>query len=242
MPSKHHAIAASLALALCLGLSTAGRAEDAATSSTAAAAVAATTTPEQAVRALQQQWAVANYQRQGKERVKALETLAEQAREAAKRFPDRAGVLTWDAICLATYAGSLQGLSQLRAIGLAKEARDRLLEAEVLDPSGFGGSIPTSLGSLYFQVPGWPLGFGDDEKAEQYLKKALAIDPNGIDANYFDGLFLMKKKSYHEAKAALEKALAAPPRPDRALADEGRRKEIKAALAELAQKTGASAN
>lgn len=240
MPSKHHTIAASLALALCLGLSTAGRAEDATSSSTAAAAVA--TTPEQAVRTLQQQWAVANYQRQGKERVKAFEALAEQAREAAKRFPDRAGVLTWDAICLATYAGSLQGLSQLRAIGLAKEARDRLLEAEVLDPSGFGGSIPTSLGSLYFQVPGWPLGFGDDEKAEQYLKKALAIDPNGIDANYFDGLFLMKKKSYPEAKAALEKALAAPPRPDRALADEGRRKEIKAALADLAQKTGASAH
>jgi tetratricopeptide (TPR) repeat protein len=242
MPTKHHPITASLALALCLGLFTAGRAEDVATGSTAAAVVAAATTPEQAIHVLQQQWAVANYQRQGKERVKALEALAEQARQTAQRFPHHAGVLTWEAICLATYAGSLQGLSQLHAIGLAKEARDRLLEAEVLDPSGFGGSIPTSLGSLYFQVPGWPLGFGDDEKAEQYLKKALAIDPNGIDANYFDGLFLMKKKSYPEAKAALEKALAAPPRSDRALADEGRRKEIKAALAELAQKTGASAN
>lgn len=242
MPTKHQAIAASLAAALCLGLPAAGRAADATSANSATAAIAAATTSEQAVRALQQQWAVANYQRQGKERVKALEALAEQAREATKRFPDRAGVLTWEAICLATYAGSLQGLSQLRAIGLAKEARDRLLEAEVLDPSGFGGSIPTSLGSLYFQVPGWPLGFGDDEKAGQYLKKALAIDPNGIDPNYFDGLFLMKKKSYPEAKAALEKALAAPPRPDRALADEGRRKEIKAALAELAQKSGASAN
>jgi len=85
MPSKRHAIGASLVVALCLGLSTAGHAENS-TASPTAAAVAAATTPEQAVRTLQQQWAVANYQRQGKERVKALEALAEQAREAANAF------------------------------------------------------------------------------------------------------------------------------------------------------------
>lgn len=193
-------------------------------------------TPDEAVRALQQQWEIANYQRQGKARSEALGALVETARSTAQRFPGRADVLTWEAICLATYAGSLQGLSQVRALGLAKEARERLEEAERLDPSGDGGAIPTTLGALYFQVPGWPLGFGDDDKAAQYLKQALAINPDGMDPNYFYALFLMKKGEYAQAKAALEKALAAPPRPQRPLADEGRRKEIQAALQELERK------
>ncbi|MDD2409085.1 MAG: tetratricopeptide repeat protein [Tepidiphilus sp.] len=200
--------------------------------------VATAATPEEAVRALQQQWEIANYQRHGKERSEALEALVEAARATAQRFPGRADVLTWEAICLASYAGSLQGLSQVRALGLAKEARERLEEAERLDPNGYGGAIPTTLGALYFQVPGWPLGFGDDEKAAQYLQKALTINPDGMDPNYFYGLFLMKKGEYAQAKTALEKALAAPPRPQRPLADEGRRKEIQAALQELERKQG----
>lgn len=198
--------------------------------------ILATATPDEAVRALQRQWEIANYQRQGKARSEALGALVETARSTAQRFPGRADVLTWEAICLATYAGSLQGLSQMHALGLAKEARERLEEAERLDPSGYGGAIPTTLGALYFQVPGWPLGFGDDEKAAQYLKQALAINPDGMDPNYFYGLFLMKKGEYAQARAALEKALAAPPRPQRPLADEGRRKEIQAALQELERK------
>ena len=46
-------------------------------------------------------------------------------------------------------------------------------------------------GFPYYQVPGWPVGFGDDEKAEQLLKQALAINPTGIDPNFFYGDFLL---------------------------------------------------
>ena len=49
------------------------------------------------------------------------------------------------------------------------------------------GAAYTSLGALYYQVPGWPLGFGDDAAARTMLRKGLAIDPDGIDANYGDG-------------------------------------------------------
>ena len=106
-----------------------------------------------------------------------------------------------------------------------------LEQAESIDPEALNGSIYTSLGSLYYQVPGWPVGFGSDEQAEKYLKKALSINPDGIDPNYFYGDCLLEQRRYTEAARYLEKALQAPDRPDRALADEGRREEARARLA-----------
>lgn len=82
-------------------------------------------------------------------------------------------------------------------------------------------------------MPGWPVGFGDDEKAEQLLKQALAINPTGIDPNFFYGDFLLDQGRKAEAKSYLEKALSAPPRPGRELADQGRRIEIRDRLDKL---------
>ncbi|MDQ7078414.1 MAG: tetratricopeptide repeat protein [Robiginitomaculum sp.] len=74
------------------------------------------------------------------------------------------------------------------------------------------------------------------KKARANLKQALAINPDGIDANYFYGDFLLRRKKYDEAIAAFEHALDAPARPNRPIADEGRRKEIEAKLAEAKAK------
>ena len=60
---------------------------------------------------------------------------------------------------------------------------------------------------------------------------ALALNPNGIDSNYFYGSYLINEKRYDEARQFLHKAQMAPPRPDRQLADEGRQQEILDALA-----------
>ncbi|MCK9247307.1 MAG: tetratricopeptide repeat protein, partial [Anaerolineaceae bacterium] len=98
------------------------------------------------------------------------------------------------------------------------------------------GSAYTSLGTLYANVPGWPVGFGDSEKAEELLKQAIAINPDGIDSNYFYGKFLLTEKRYPEAREYLTKAQNAAPRVDRPLADAGRQKEIAAALANVNKK------
>ena len=68
------------------------------------------------------------------------------------------------------------------------------------------------------------------------LKQALAINPDGLDPNYFYGDFLQRQKRYEEARAALEKALAAKDRPGRELADKGRRAEATALLQQVAGK------
>ncbi|UNP87694.1 tetratricopeptide repeat protein [Aeromonas encheleia] len=179
---------------------------------------------------IQQQWAHCQYQQTGKAKESCLEQLSGQADQASAKEAFRTDLLIWSAIVKSTWAGAKGGLG---ALGLVKEAKAKLEIAIKQDPRALEGSAYTSLGSLYYQVPGWPVGFGDDEKAEQLLKQALAINPTGIDPNYFYGDFLLDQGRKAEARAYLDKALAAPSRPGREVADEGRRGEIRERLAKL---------
>lgn len=179
--------------------------------------------------AVQRAWEQARYATPEKQRVAALEAVAASARAAAVAHPDDAAVLTWEGIVLSSLAGEKGGLG---ALSLCKQARKVLLQAIERDPTALAGSAYTTLGSLYYQVPGWPVGFGDDDTAREMLDKALAMDPDGIDSNYFHGDFLREQGDYEAAIAAFEHALAAAPRPGRELADQGRRAEIEAALAD----------
>lgn len=172
---------------------------------------------------IQHQWAKANYDTPEKEQEAAFENLVAEARTLVERNPGSAEPKVWLAIVLSTDAGVTGGLG---ALGKVKEARKLLEQAEQINSDVLNGSIYSSLGSLYYQVPGWPIGFGDDEKAESYLKKALAMNPDGIDPNYFYGDFMLEEDNYAEAVKYLERAAAAPPRPGRPLADQGRQAEV----------------
>lgn len=186
------------------------------------------------LQAIQTEWAVANYEMQDKKaQKKAFDELSGKAQAFSEKYPGRAEPLIWEGIVLSTYAGVKGGLG---ALGLAKRARVRLEAAAAIDPQALNGSVYTSLGTLYYKVPGRPLGFGDDEKAAEYLQKALAINPGGIDPNFFYGEFLMETGRYDEAIRYLEKGLEAPARPDRALADKGRRAELQSLLLKARQK------
>jgi len=105
-----------------------------------------------------------------------------------------------------------------------------LLAAEKINPNALNGSIYTSLGSLYYKVPGWPIGFGDKKKAREYLEKALQLNPTGIDPNYFYADFLSGQGEYAKAVEYYKKALAAPARPGREDADAGRRQDVEEGL------------
>ena len=182
---------------------------------------------------IQHQWARANYETPENEQEQAFEELVAEARKLVESNPGSAEPRVWLAIVLSTDAGVTGGFG---ALGKVKEARRELEAAEKIDPDVLHGSIYTSLGSLYYQVPGWPIGFGDDEKAEEYLKKALAMNPDGIDPNYFYGDFMLEEDNYQEAVKYLEKAAAAPPRPGRPVADKGRQAEIQAKLQQARKK------
>lgn len=178
----------------------------------------------------QKQWAEANYRMEGDAQIEALESLVDTLHEALKTEHKDPALLIWDGIVKSTLAGKKGGLG---ALSLVKAARRSLEDAMAIDAMALNGSAYTSLGALYYQVPGWPLGFGDDDKARELLEKAVQINPDGIDSNYFYGDFLVQKKEFENARLMLQKALTAPDRPDRPLADSGRRQEISALLATL---------
>jgi tetratricopeptide (TPR) repeat protein len=185
--------------------------------------------------AIQSEWARIKYRVPQKERGAAFEALAERAHRLSAA-DKTAAPLVWEAIVKASLAGELGAMGG--ALGYVKEAKSLLERAEVIQPDALEGSIYTSLGSLYYQVPGWPVGFGDDAKARTYLEKAVKLSPKGIDANYFYGDFLLDQGDYKGAVRALEQALAAPGRPGREVADAGRRDEIKLALTKARAKMG----
>lgn len=176
-----------------------------------------------AIAELQHGWAHANYEVPEDQREALFKPLIAKAEEVVKQFPNRAEPLGWSAIILSSYAKVQGGFG---ALDSAEQARDLLIEATKIDDKALGGGIYTSLGALYYKVPGWPLGFGSDKKAKEYLERGLALNPTGIDQNYFYGDFLLDQGDKSNAKAYLTKALNAPPRPGREDADAGRRQEI----------------
>lgn len=175
---------------------------------------------------IQQEWARINYSSvPGDRKADDFGRLAGKATALAAGNPGRAEPLVWQGIVLSSQAGAQGGLG---ALSLAKEAR-KVLEASLkIDPTALGGSAHTSLGTLYHKVPGFPIGFGDDDKARKHLQAALKLNPAGIDPNYFYAEFLLDEGETAAALEHLQRAQNAPARPGRETADAGRRQEIAA--------------
>lgn len=190
---------------------------------------------DEAVSQLQHDWAVANYEMSGKEQQAAYESLIERSELAVKQHTSSAELLVWNGIIKSSFAGVKGGVG---ALSYAKQAKKSLEAAMRISDQVLQGSAYTSLGTLYFKVPGWPLGFGNNEKAEQLLTKALEINPDGIDSNYFYADYLLDQKDFENAERYFLKAQHAAPRADRPIADAGRQREILAALAKVREKLG----
>ena len=185
---------------------------------------------------IQQAWANVNYETPaGDARVEAFDALEKRAEKFTHDHPARAEALIWEGIIESSYAGAKGGLG---ALSLCREARGNLEAAIKLDPDALNGSAYTSLGALYYKVPGFPVGFGDDEKAGKLLQKALQMNPDGIDSNYFYAEYLYEQGKYQQSLQYLDRASRAAPRPGRESADKGRHGEIAALSAKVKAKLG----
>ncbi len=203
------------------------------TASAAAAAAPQEATMPAELHRIEQEWARITYQLGDRdEQYREMRALSRDAAELAQRYPGRAEPLIWQGIVTsseAEYAGFVS------ALGFAEEARDLFERAGRIDYRAVEGAVPTSLGALYYLVPGFPLGFGDDSKARQYLEQGVQIAPDGLHANYYYGDFLYRQGEYGKAAAVLKHALKAPADPRQPIADAGRRAEIRAVLAKAEQ-------
>ncbi|WP_018982668.1 tetratricopeptide repeat protein [Salinimonas chungwhensis] len=182
---------------------------------------------------IQHKWAKVNYGIDNAKQLGQFESLIEQARELVAASPNNAAALTWLGIAQASAARAKGGLG---ALDFAENARENFEKAIEIEPSSLNGTALFSLAALYYKVPGWPVSFGDVDKAEKLFKDALAIHPKGIDPNYFYAEYLYEEGNYESAYRYLQQALQADPRPNRPLADSGRREAVKTLLKKVTSK------
>ena len=180
------------------------------------------------VQAIESEWASIYYKLPKNKQEAAYDALLTKAEQLAAQFPNTAEPLFWQALVIATHAELQDGFTALKAI---HKSRDLLLEAIKINPQTANGSAYVTLGTLYYMVPSWPIAFGDAEKAEKMFLAALKINPNGIDANYFYGDFLLANNKAKEAQMYFDKALSAPSRKEQSFADSKLKDEVKLALA-----------
>jgi tetratricopeptide (TPR) repeat protein len=183
-----------------------------------------------ALRAVEDRWAEIRFEMKTSklQRIAASEALITQAKAVVAAYPGRAEPIIWQAMAI---LGEADIRHDTAAIGMAKEGRRLMESAEAIDAKAYDGMIQTMLGMLYFEMPGWPIGFGDRKRAEEYLLQALAIDPANTDNNYFYGDFLLRTGRAAAALSHLERAAEMVIRPDHERADKGRLAEVQESLA-----------
>ena len=181
-----------------------------------------------AVQAIESEWASIYYTQPKNEQEAAYSTLLSKTEQLAAQNPRSSELIFWQAVVIATNAELQDGFSALRSIHKARKLLEQVIN---LAPDTANGSAYVTLGTLYYMSPKWPVAFGDDEKAEQMFKAALKINPNGIDANYFYGDFLLANNHPKEALKYFEIALSSPSRKAQIFADERLKEEAKLALA-----------
>lgn len=173
---------------------------------------------------IQHLWAQINYRGgEAEDKVEAFRALLTEAQQLVDAEPEAAEPYIWLGIVQSSTAGAKGGLAALK---YAKMAKKNFEKAMKINENALQGSAMTSLGVLYHKVPGWPIAFGSDKKAEMLLKHALSLNPDGIDPNYFYAEFLFDEGEYQQALEYANRAESAPARSDRPLADEGRHEEI----------------
>ena len=182
---------------------------------------------------VQHRWAKINYEMEDDAQIEAFKALIADIETHLTTNAEDVDLLIWRGISKSTLAGAEGGLG---ALSIAEEAKESLEQAMAIDDKALDGSAYTSLATLYHNVPGWPLGFGSDKKAKELFKKAIEINPKGIDPNYFYAEFFYNERKYKSALKYLERAQSAEPRPDRPLADAGRRQEIERLLSKVNKK------
>lgn len=157
------------------------------------------------------------------ERRASLENGIRAARAAVAVQPNRPEGHFWLAASMGGLAESF-GLRQ--GLKYRGDIKQELLTVLKLDPAYERGSADRALGRWYYKVPA--LFGGSKKKSEEHLRRSLTYDANSTASLFFLAETLIALDRDAEARATLEKLLAAPTNPewapeDREFKDKARR-------------------
>lgn len=176
---------------------------------------------------LQKNWDQTYFTMEGKPRKKALRALIKTAETLRLQYKDSAELHIWEGIIRASYNDAAGGIGGLRQ---AREAKALFEKAISINDKALNGLSYTELGALYSRVPGWPISFGDNDKARELLLKGLAMNGDDLEAHYLLGKFYIDDDNWVAAQAILEQGLALPEISERPAFDAARRSEMQQLL------------
>jgi len=163
-------------------------------------------------------------------KIEQFDKLISETDKLIKEYPNSAEPYLWKGIALSAQAKH-KGISALSSVREAKE----LLEKSIsINPSASDGAAYNALGMLYYKVPGWPISFGNNKKAEKNFREALKISSN-LDTNYRYGEFLISQGNIAEGLKYLNKAYLMPNRESRK-EDSLKKEEVKKLIGETERK------
>jgi len=139
------------------------------------------------------------------DRKTTLEAGIAAARSAIAVEPQRPEGHFWLAANMGALAESF-GLRQ--GLKYRGEIKSALLTVLKIDPAFQQGSADRVLGRWYYRVPG--LFGGSKEKSEEHLRRSLEYNPNSTASHYFLAETLVARNRNADAKAELQRVLAAP--------------------------------
>ena len=133
--------------------------------------------------------------------------------QAIKAYPKNEAILMWYIANFSKYGESL-GVINSAKNGLADKVKFYTEKLIVLNPKFNDGAGYKILGVINYKVPHIPLvlTWPSKIKGEEYLKKALAVNPKSISNLYYYAEFLSEVKRKEEAKIILKKVIETPPR------------------------------
>lgn len=133
--------------------------------------------------------------------------------QAIKVYPKNEAILMWYLANFSKYGESL-GIVSSAKNGLADKVKLYTEKLIALNPKFNDGAGYKILGVLNYKVPHIPLiiSWPSKIKAEEYLKKALAINSKSISNLYYYAEFLSEVKRNEEAKIILKMVVDTTPR------------------------------
>lgn len=133
--------------------------------------------------------------------------------QALQKYPENKIILLWYIANFTKY-GEANGIVSSVKNGLADKVKtyaEKLLE---LDPHFADGAAHKIIGVINYKVPYIPLfiTWPSKQKAEDHLKKALAVNPKSVSNIYYYAEFLSEVKRTAEAKVLLKRIIDSSPR------------------------------
>ncbi len=163
-----------------------------------------------------------------RERRAMYEQGIEAGRKAVALHPDRPDGHFWIGANMGALAESF-GLRQ--GVKYRAQIKEEFETVKRLAPGYLNGSADRALGRWYFKVPG--MFGGSDRKSEEHLRKSLTYNPNSASSLFFLAETLIDRDKKDEARATLQKLLAAPVDPEWAAEDADFRRQARDLLAKV---------